>query len=55
MIFYFSGTGNSLYAARSLDRECVSIPQVIDETELRFQMEKSVLSVPSTVMKCQKW
>ena len=27
MIFYFTGTGNSLYAAKQLDTEVVSIPQ----------------------------
>ena len=29
MIFYFTGTGNSLYAARQLDRDCRSIPQLM--------------------------
>lgn len=27
MVFYFTATGNSLYAARQLDCECYSIPQ----------------------------
>lgn len=31
MIFYFTGTGNSLYVAKYLDYEIVSIPHVIGE------------------------
>lgn len=31
MIFYFTGTGNSLYAAKHLDTELVSIPQAMRE------------------------
>ena len=27
MIFYFTGTGNSLYAAKHFDKELYSIPQ----------------------------
>ena len=37
MIFYFTGTGNSLYVAKYLDTELVSIPQVMKEKELSFQ------------------
>ncbi len=29
MIFYFTGTGNSLYAAKKLDEERISIPQAL--------------------------
>lgn len=36
MVFYFSGTGNSLYAAKSLDTELFSIPQVMKSNELFF-------------------
>ena len=39
MIFYFTGTGNSLYVAKYLDTELVSIPQVMKEKELSFQAE----------------
>lgn len=37
MVFYFTGTGNSLYAAKQLDSEQVSIPQAIHYNELTFQ------------------
>ena len=39
MIFYFTGTGNSLYAAKHLDTELVSIPQAIKEKELSYTAE----------------
>lgn len=29
MVFYFTATGNSLYVARKLDSECISIPQAV--------------------------
>ena len=34
MIFYFTGTGNSLYAAKELEEELISIPQVIKRDRL---------------------
>ena len=36
MVFYFTGTGNSLYAAKQLEADPISIPQVIDEEKLDF-------------------
>lgn len=36
MIFYFTGTGNSLYAAKQLDTELFSIPQVIHKEQQVF-------------------
>lgn len=36
MVFYFTGTGNSLYAARQLEAEPVSIPQVMRGREREF-------------------
>lgn len=36
MIFYFSATGNSLFVAKELDSEVVSIPQVIHSENLEF-------------------
>lgn len=40
MIFYFTGTGNSLYIAKQLDENIVSIPQVIKNEELKFTADK---------------
>lgn len=39
MVFYFTATGNSLYVAKQLERDPVSIPQIIKEKELCFQDE----------------
>lgn len=39
MVFYFTGTGNSLYAARQLEAEPVSIPQVMRGSEREFTAE----------------
>lgn len=36
MIFYFTATGNSLYAASLLEEERVSIPQVMRQDDLTF-------------------
>ena len=36
MLFYFTGTGNSLYAAKHLDAERSSIPQVMRGPQLEF-------------------
>lgn len=46
MIFYFTGTGNSLYAAKELDHDIYSIPQVIHEKELSFNAEKIGIVCP---------
>ena len=37
MVFYFTGTGNSLYVAKQLDAEKISIPQVIHNSNLVFE------------------
>lgn len=31
MLFYFTGTGNCLYAAKQLESDPISIPQVIHQ------------------------
>lgn len=46
MIFYFTGTGNSLYAAKYLDDEAVSIPQVISRDRLCFRADRIGISAP---------
>lgn len=39
MIFYFTGTGNSLYVARQFEQNPISIPQVIHQNDLIFEDE----------------
>ena len=45
MVFYFTATGNSLYVARQLDRNCISIPQAI-HGKLAFQDERIGIVCP---------
>lgn len=46
MVFYFTGTGNSLYAARQFGDELVSIPQVMRGSERRFTAESIGVVTP---------
>ncbi len=46
MVFYFTGTGNSLYAAKQLDREVVSIPQIIHNNSLEYEADKIGIVCP---------
>ena len=39
MIFYFTGTGNSLYAAKQLDQELISIPQAMHREEQTYRAD----------------
>jgi diketogulonate reductase-like aldo/keto reductase len=41
MVFYFTGTGNSLYVAKQLEKFPVSIPQAIHDADLYYN-EKAV-------------
>ena len=36
MVFYFTGTGNSLYAAKKIEDKPISIPQIIHNADLHF-------------------
>lgn len=40
MIFYFTATGNSLYAARCLEDDPISIPQVMSSDQLIYEADK---------------
>ena len=46
MTFYFTGTGNSLYAAKILDSEYVSIPQIMNSDSLEFKANKIGIVCP---------
>ncbi|MBD5516321.1 MAG: 4Fe-4S ferredoxin, partial [Lachnospiraceae bacterium] len=46
MIFYFTGTGNSLYVAKELDEEIISIPQVIKRERLEFAADSIGIVCP---------
>ncbi|MCD8049166.1 MAG: EFR1 family ferrodoxin [Clostridia bacterium] len=46
MIFYFTGTGNSLYAAKQLDDNPVSIPQAIHDSEKIYNADRIGIVCP---------
>ncbi|MCC8160917.1 MAG: EFR1 family ferrodoxin [Oscillospiraceae bacterium] len=46
MIFYFTGTGNSLYAAKELDTDLISIPQAIHKSVQIYSAEKIGIVCP---------
>lgn len=46
MVFYFTGTGNSLYAAKQLDSNPISIPQVIHGENLTFSADSIGIVTP---------
>ena len=46
MVFYFTGTGNSLYAAGQLEDNPVSIPQIIHSEKLDFSAESIGIVAP---------
>ena len=46
MIFYFTATGNSLYVAKQLDDEIISIPQIIAQGDLKFKADKIGIVTP---------
>lgn len=46
MIFYFTGTGNSLYSAKKLDSEAYSITQVLNSEKLVFEAERIGIVCP---------
>lgn len=46
MVFYFTGTGNSMYVAKELENEAVSIPQAIRKNDLHFVDERIGIVAP---------
>ena len=46
MLFYFTGTGNSLYVAKGLERQPISIPQVMHREDLIFSDDRIGIVAP---------
>lgn len=46
MVFYFTGTGNSLYIAKQLEKDPVSIPQAIRQEHLKFTADSIGIVAP---------
>jgi ferredoxin len=46
MIFYFTGTGNSLYAAKHFDKELYSIPQEMKKNSRKYKADRIGIVCP---------
>ena len=46
MVFYFTGTGNSLYIAKQIEKEPVSIPQVMRQEHLEYRADAIGIVAP---------
>jgi flavodoxin len=46
VLFYFTGTGNSLYVAKQLEKFPVSIPQAIHDTDMHYEDETMGIVCP---------
>lgn len=46
MVFYFTGTGNSLYVAKQIEKKPISIPQAIHEEKLFFSADSIGIVTP---------
>lgn len=46
MIFYFTATGNSLYVAKELDDQLMSIPQELNKTNRHYKAERIGIVCP---------
>ncbi|HIZ56803.1 MAG TPA: EFR1 family ferrodoxin [Firmicutes bacterium] len=46
MVFYFTGTGNSLYIAKQITENPVSIPQVMQQTHMEFTADSIGIVAP---------
>ena len=46
MLFYFTATGNSLYAAKQFDNDLFSIPQEMNQVNRKYRAEKIGIVCP---------
>ena len=46
MVFYFTATGNSLYVAKQLDEERLSIPQEMNRENRHYKAERIGIVCP---------
>ena len=46
MVFYFTATGNSLYIAKQIEPDSVSIPQAMRREQLEFTAERIGVVAP---------
>ena len=55
MVFYFTATGNSLYAAKQLEKAPVSIAQAVHDLENVYEAGRSASSAQYMVMRFRLW
>ena len=55
MLFYFTGTGNSLYVAKGLERQPISIPQVMHREDLIFSDDRIGIVAPIYGHEVRPW
>ncbi len=53
-VFYFTGTGNSLYVAKQIGGELFSIPQMMKENRLEFEDDQIGIVCPCYGFTCPK-
>lgn len=46
MVFYFTGTGNSLYIAKQIEDDPISIPQIIDKEKQEYSADSIGIVAP---------
>lgn len=46
MLFYFTGTGNSLYIAKKIEETPISIPQIMRQNDLEFSADRIGIVAP---------
>lgn len=46
MLFYFTGTGNSLYVAKQIEEQPISIPQAMKNENMKFTAERIGIVAP---------
>ena len=54
LVFYFTATGNSLFVAKALGTELVSIPQAIKDGKLEYEADEIGFVLDETLQKRQR-
>lgn len=55
MIFYFTATGNSLYVAKTLEAQPISMAQAIHDEDKVYRAERIGIVARYSAMRCRSW
>lgn len=55
MVFYFSATGNSMYVARQIEKDPISIPQAIHSGNQEYVADSIGIVAPIYGMSFRPW